>query len=270
MSQPIVNTQTFYISSGRKNAMYTLRYMRNGDKFTVDNYVCNLSTDAATAEKKAKDYFDRFYDRVGENQYFKLVFAGCADFDLFERRATLSVEQTEMLEDLERGIMPMGKHAGKRVLDLPASTVLWYADQANQPVEGANDYALRKATFFNAVCAVMLGVALEQGYIAAREERRQEIADQNARSEFVGEIGQRLVFEGKIAVSKHLGVTQVAYNAYVDRFCVIVQCGDNKVVYFGSSELGEVGSDIKFKATVKDHNERDGVKQTIVNRPKVY
>jgi hypothetical protein len=47
-----------------------------------------------------------------------------------------------------------------------------------------------------------------------------------------------------------------------------IRCGNDLVVYFGKA-LGEKGSTIKFRATVKGHSIKDGVKETQINRPTV-
>lgn len=95
MTNATVVTTTYFISSGRKNAMYTLRVERRGGGYTSDNYICNLSTDPEKAEAKAREYFDRVSARLTETDTFKMVFQGFADFDLFERRGKLSVFDTE-------------------------------------------------------------------------------------------------------------------------------------------------------------------------------
>jgi hypothetical protein len=41
----------------------------------------------------------------------------------------------------------------------------------------------------------------------------------------------------------------------------------NVVVYKGSNLLGEKGNAVSVKATIKDHDSRDGVKQTKISRP---
>jgi len=43
----------------------------------------------------------------------------------------------------------------------------------------------------------------------------------------------------------------------------------NVVVYKGSKELGEKGQSLSLVATVAEHGEREGIKQTIIKRPKV-
>lgn len=76
MTNATVVTTTYFISSGRKNAMYTLRVERRGGGYTSDNYICNLSTDPEKAEAKAREYFDRVSARLTETDTFKMVFQG--------------------------------------------------------------------------------------------------------------------------------------------------------------------------------------------------
>lgn len=82
--------------------------------------------------------------------------------------------------------------------------------------------------------------------------------------EWIGEIKQRLVFEGEI---KHAMV--VGYNQWGTSYMTIIKCGNDEVIYWGLLEHIEYRGPVKFKATVKEHNMRDGRKQTIVNRPAV-
>lgn len=260
-------SKIFYISSGAKNAMYTLRtVVRGGNSFEVDNYICNLANDPERAEEKAEAYFDAFVARVGQSSSIKFIYQGYADFQLYERRGGLSVRDTEYMEQVDNGIMPFGKHKGKVIADLPMYTILWWADQAN------DDGAMSNAVF-QAVCGRCLGVALEKGYIEQRKidraERDAAIEAAKAASQYMGEVKKRMDFEGVIEASIDLGARQVAWNTYVENYLTKILVGDNVVIYFGKF-LGEKGDAIKMKATVKEHNERDGVKQTIVNRPAVY
>lgn len=262
MANPSVITATYFISSGRKNAMYTLRVSRSGGAgmYASDNYICNLSTDPDKAEEKAREYFDRWVSRHGETEYFKPVFAGYADFGLFERKGKLSVRDTEMLELVESGVMPFGKNINKRFEDLSMNTVLWWADQSKE------ENITEKGEVFQAVCAACMGVALDKEYIAKREELRQERIDRDNLSEYVGELKQRLEFDGVIEAVADCGMQQVSYNGWIEKYMTKFRVGNDIVVYFGK-RMGEPGEAIKFKATVKAHQEYKGVKQTVVNRP---
>lgn len=268
MSQPTLITKTFYIDSGRKNAMYTLRSRQIGGQVYIDTYICNLANNAERAEAKAKEYFENFVARVGESENFKINYAGGADFELFERRGKLGVRETEQLEMLESGIMPFGKHVNKEIKSLPMNTIMWFVDQIKAE-------KTTSSVVFAAVCDYCAGVALEMGYIKARETQRAAIqADKEARalrSEFVGEKGERLVFNCHVVAAIFMGTTQITAYSYVDRYCtVMLDANDQQIVYFGTKTLGEKGDVIRFKATVKDHTIRDNIKQTIIQRPSLY
>ena len=75
-------------------------------------------------------------------------------------------------------------------------------------------------------------------------------------------------FEGTLVAVIDLGAKQVAWNTWAENYMNKIRCGDNIVVYYGKA-LGEAGAEISMKATVKCHNEYNGVKQTVVNRPAV-
>ncbi|UIW11624.1 MAG: hypothetical protein [Enterobacter phage ENC7] len=257
-------TATYFISSGAKNAMYTLRVERRGGGFTSDNYICNLSTDPDKAEEKAREYFDRMVDRLNQTDTFQMVFQGFADFDLFERRGKLSVQDTENLELLEQGIMPIGKRKGEVIADMPMYTILWWADQCK---ENGND-----SPVFQAICAYCMGVALDKDYIAKREEIRAEWeAERQAKiaaAQYIGEIGKRMEMSGTVEKVISLGYTQVSYYTEVERFMTKINVDGNVVIYYGN-KIVEEGDVIRFKATPKLHNEYKEVKQTIVQRVKV-
>ena len=119
---------TVYISSGRKNAMYTLRQARVAAQFANDNYIMNLARDPEKAEAKAKAWFDRVYgdrDNSGAHKYF---YEGFADFELNEVGAP---DPWEIRADLmlNQGLMPFGKHKGEPIHDQDEHYILWWADQ---------------------------------------------------------------------------------------------------------------------------------------------
>ena len=256
-------TATYFISSGAKNAMYTLRVERRGGGYTSDNYICNLSTDPEKAEEKAREYFDRVAARMTQTEHFQMFFQGFADFDLFERRGKLSVDDTEKLELLEQGIMPIGKRKGELIADIPMFTILWWADQSKESNHNP---------VFQAVCSYCMGVALDKDYIAKREEIRAEWeAERQAKiasAKHIGEIGKRMEMEGVVEKVISLGYTQVSYYTEVERFMTKIIVDGNIVIYYGN-KIVEEGDVIKFKATPKLHNEYKEIKQTIVQRVKV-
>lgn len=116
-------------------------------------------------------------------------------------------------------------------------------------------------------------------YIERKEREAKRNAEAEAArnsSEYVGEIGKRMEFN--IAEMKLLSSWDTQYGVtYLYKF---VTTDGNVLMWFASSIFGEwkrVGKHQQFfqitdcnqiKATIKSHNERDGVKQTIITRCK--
>ena len=93
----------------------------------------------------------------------------------------------------------------------------------------------------------------------SREEARQADAE---KSGWIGEIGQRRVFDLTIRLVVEMeGMYGFSY------LHVMHDADGNVVVYKGTNRLGEKGNAVSVKATVKDHDTRDGVKQTKISRP---
>lgn len=108
----------------------------------------------------------------------------------------------------------------------------------------------------------LLGACVEA---ALRGLLRQDV---KAASEHVGEVGKRA--EITLTCEKVLDYSERGSNGYLFRAFYIALMRDeagNRVVYKGGAlPLGE-GQTGRFKATVKEHGERDGEKQTVVARP---
>jgi hypothetical protein len=98
--------------------------------------------------------------------------------------------------------------------------------------------------------------------------RRAEAAHDAAYSQYVGEVGKRQVFEATLVVLKSwdgdYGMT--FFHKFIDATGnVMVWFGSGNLYHFGADEV-KVGEKVTFKATVKAHNDRQGVRQTILNR----
>lgn len=99
----------------------------------------------------------------------------------------------------------------------------------------------------------------------AREAKRaQEKAEMGAVSNYVGSIGERETFEVKEATL----LTSWANNYGMTFLYRFIDENGNVLVWFASTTI-DTDNVSKIKATVKDHSERDGVKQTIITRVKV-
>lgn len=106
-------------------------------------------------------------------------------------------------------------------------------------------------------------------YIKRCEELKQREADaaiERESSEYVGEVGERLTIKTKTV--KILTSWETQYGT--TWLYKIVDEQNNVYVWFASSPFFEREALVtEIKATVKDHNERDGVKQTVLTRCKV-
>ena len=99
------------------------------------------------------------------------------------------------------------------------------------------------------------------------EEQRQREAEVEAArksSNYVGEIGKRITID--VVEAKYITSWETMYGmTHLYRF---VDADGNVFVWFASSMIDE--AEIKsVKGTVKAHNERDGIKQTVLTRCKV-
>jgi hypothetical protein len=93
-------------------------------------------------------------------------------------------------------------------------------------------------------------------------ERKAKFAAADASSQHVGTVGVREVFEVTVQWCKYF---EGAFGAtYIHG---LKDAAGNVIIYKGSKCLGQKGYAAKIKATVKEHGERDGVKQTIITRP---
>lgn len=84
------------------------------------------------------------------------------------------------------------------------------------------------------------------------------------KSQHVGNVGEKISFDGVVEFVKGFdgmyGITWIH---------VIKDLVGNVLVYKGTKRLADKGRQINLTAKVKSHGERDGVKQTIIERPKL-
>lgn len=257
-------TQTYYIQTGAKNAMYTLRCHRHNDEFQPgpffepDFYLCNLAADEEAAAYKATLYVNALRARLPDSPGFRLQFDAEAG-GKYQRRGKLSVRDTQALTRVEAGVVPFGKHAGKQIADLDAGYLLWLSDKA-----GTFDSAP-----MNALGMIAQGIALERGYIAVRDAQREVRANLDALSNYVGAVGERRDFTGEV-VSAFAKRYEPRADAEIAYWISKVRCGNDLVTWVGSRAIGEVGSTVSFTARITKHDEYKGVKSTQVNRPTIH
>lgn len=90
-------------------------------------------------------------------------------------------------------------------------------------------------------------------------------ADQHAASRHVGEIGERIDLE--LTVEHIIRFDPYCYGAPPSALFICRDVAGNRVIYKGSAWLADKGETVAVRATVKDHDERNGELQTIISRP---
>jgi hypothetical protein len=97
-------------------------------------------------------------------------------------------------------------------------------------------------------------VALVQGEVAKRQ--------QNANSVHFGAIGDRVEIQGMIerviSIDTNFGI----------KYINVIRCNNGNLAVYRGNYLGDKADAVHLMATVIEHGERDGVKQTIIQRPK--
>ena len=102
------------------------------------------------------------------------------------------------------------------------------------------------------------------GQIDARAQRQADYMARHGGSQHVGVIGDRHSFNVKIRFVK--GFESLYGMTFIH---VMDDAQGNVIVYKGSKELGEKGANLSLVATVSEHGEREGIKQTIIKRPSI-
>lgn len=236
-----------YIASGKKNAMYTLR-VTGSSEYDRDFYIKNLSNDPKRAIAKARNYCAVHYPDANLSGIEEI------SDNLNAWGAPSKIEQ-EQITAIEDGYIPFGKHAGEKIADLSDGYVLWWADQ------DINENTKRPVS---ALMARMKGEASSRDLYAKREakqtERAKIEAQRVAESRHIGTIGERREFTGKVVF-----VTS-GEGFYGTWFLTGVDTDEGFVIYWNTLDMAEANDVVTFHARIKDHGERDGVKQTVVSR----
>ena len=111
--------------------------------------------------------------------------------------------------------------------------------------------------------AVLSGIDRRQ---VMREKFAKERAEQGAKSQWIGEVGLRVDIT---LTCVHVITIDSAYGTKCLHICE--DKNKNVVIYKGFSlAFPTKGFTAKMVATVKEHQDRDGIKQTIIARPKVF
>ena len=141
----------------------------------------------------------------------------------------------------------------------------WAASLGNGSPDGLSDYLYNvRALVLSGVIELRnAGLAASIAYSHARGMGQEADLERQRSSEYIGQPKDKISFEGTVTLALPLE------SGYGPCTLVKFEAGGNVVVWFasGSPDL-EVGRTYTMKATVKKHDERDGVKQTVVTRAK--
>ncbi len=236
----------FYISTGAKNARYTLRHQRYapGSFVTPDSFICILADDIDRAAAKARDYFDRIKDRF-ENA----VLVDEPDCEIGKRRGKLSLKATKNIEKIEAGLFPFGKHAMTQIVDAPDSYILYWADQSNTAID----------LVIIALSSICMGIAMDRDLIQQRQDKRDMRKFTQVCSQHEGAIGERREFEG-IVFSQF-------YNQEFGFYNTLILLDNGNIVSYAGNKMGERGERIRFVARIQSHGDYKGCRTTKVKRP---
>ena len=99
--------------------------------------------------------------------------------------------------------------------------------------------------------------------IDQQAERQAKFDAEKEKSNHIGTVGERMQFEAEVVFRVMLE------GVYGTVYIVGMKSGDDMIIFKGTGELSYVkkGDTVSFMAKVKEHGERDGQKQTIIQRP---
>jgi len=107
-----------------------------------------------------------------------------------------------------------------------------------------------------ALAMIARGEERVAGYAAKR-------AEEAATSNWIGAVGERRNFT--VTIRNVIVIDGIYGASYLH---IMHDADGNSVIYKGTNVLGVQSATVTVKATIKEHGERDGVKQTKISRPK--
>ena len=244
-----MNEKLLYVSSGRKNGLYTLRHQWCAGGYMQDYHIMTLAKDRDVATKKAWDYFEE-HCKPEEGWEFD----DDHTFDLYEWGHGKPVWVMKALQMIEHNAMPFGAHHGELIEDQQDDYVLWWAKK-----DATNDNIV-----IQTLVKKFQEIATKRDLFKKLEEENAAREAQKKISQYVGETGKRQNFNLKMVFYR-------PFDGFYGPAVVVgfVDEKENKIVYIGSADFSdlEIGDSVSFEAKVTKHNEYMGEKQTVVNRP---
>lgn len=255
-------TPKLYISIGSNSNYYTLRETYLHVTKTRAEVRCfhhkNLSINLDEAIAKAEEFslnsgIPFSYNRDLINQQMSEIVRSTPDEiqRRIERAERLEKEAQEAREKrdaaelarikeiLKNGIMPIGRHNGQTFKSLPVGYLEW----------------LESSDFTGNI--IMETIA--KTVLATELHRIPKFND-----EYFGEVGKRVELE--VRVVKSIGIDTFYGRSYIT---TMIDNLNHCITVFSGSFMPSEDTKLKIKATIKDHKDYKGQKQTIVQRVKV-
>jgi len=97
---------------------------------------------------------------------------------------------------------------------------------------------------------------------AVEGEVAKKLTKADKKNEYIGEVGQRLVFNDLIITREYVSEGQ-----WGSTFITTLEDSEGRsLVWFASKRVGDIGAKVSIKATVKEHKQYNDLKQTVITR----
>lgn len=124
-----------------------------------------------------------------------------------------------------------------------------------------------KGSHFGYIAYAPIAFAKFEKELKRRADREAETERQRS-SEYIGEVGQRMTFDiAEMTLVTHWTRTVGYYREATTYLYKFITTDGNVLVWFASTTIKEDTK--KITATIKEHSERDGIKQTVITRTKI-
>ena len=244
-----------WIETGRTRGQYTLHRMCDqGRPFFGKTYVQNIGRTWERACKKADELNASFVEEyeIPGDRFF-------VEYDISDERGTLREpnDYSDVIFDVEKLWFGKYEHASvEEVAKTDPDYLIYLRDKffAGNP---------RMKTLIEKITTLDLGESKREREWKEREAKIVAEKKRDAdRSDFIGNVGERLVFENMTVFF----IADFETNYGITYITGLRDASGNVVIYFGKN-IADKGDVLSLRATVKEHNVRDGVKQTIIARP---
>ena len=266
---------TVWISTGDLRCQYTLhKHIKVGDSQYDDwrggTYVKNLGINREKAVAEARAYLKRF-----NTENYVVVDKIDAEFNLRDYGLPNARERA-LLHQVELGFFPFGKNIGKRISssDVSEWAIKFWAEETPR----TNSRTGKPDVVGVALIEKCKQVAIEEKlylvdnfFDKAKDIIKAIIEPRKIPSVHIGTVGERQEFVGTLEFTKSFD------NDWGGTFLRIFDVDGNTVIYWGTacflvtnpdgSCTINKGRKFSFSAKVKKHDHRDGVAQTIIQRP---